>query len=297
MNREDLLSAFGAERPATVGKCGLVVLMDVMGSDKDIADAARVSYRTGTKSIREDRALIRYLVQNHHTSPIEQAEIKLYIKCPIYIKNQIVRHRTASMNEASLRYSVAIDSTEWTDPDEWRTQDSLNKQGSNGSLELELGKAMSQQEEDLLERIRALYDLGIELGVAREQIRKILPLSQYTEFVWKIDAKNLLHFLHLRQDEHAQSEIREFAEAIGKIVEEWIPDTWNAFREFVIDAISLSEREQALLGLLIREGSVERFTATMTPSERAPYWERFEIHGLSERRVFVQKMRRLNGVH
>ena len=190
---------------------GFVRVIDYMGSDSSIVQAARVSYGKGTKKLREDEGLIRYLIRHHHTSPFEMCEIKLHVRVPMDCWRQWIRHRTANVNEYSTRYSLAIDAAQKTKPDEWRLQAASNRQGSEGFLEIEKGKVFSAREHELHKLARKVYNERIEAGLAREQARKDLPLSTYTEAYWKIDLHNLLHFLALRMEAHAQFEIRSYA--------------------------------------------------------------------------------------
>src|SRR5262245_57741941 len=181
---------------------GFVRLIDYMGSDESIVQAARVSYGKGTKKVHEDRGLIRYLLRHRHTTPFEMCEIKLHVRVPMDCWRQWIRHRTASVNEYSTRYSIAIDAAQQTPPDDWRLQSSGNRQGSAGTLDAEKGAALTAREGELLRLTRAHYEERLAAGVAREQARKDLPLSTYTEAYWKIDLHNLLHFLALRMDAH-----------------------------------------------------------------------------------------------
>jgi len=220
---------------------GFVRLVDSMGSDAAIVQAARVSYGNGTKSVREDKALIRYLMRHEHMSPFEMCEIKFHIKLPMDVMRQLVRHRTASINEYSTRYSLAIDDT--LEACEWRLQSSDNKQGSNGILEGSAVLTLSEKERQLHLMSKNIYKQRIEIGVAREQARKDLPLCTYTEIYWKMDLRNLLHFLKLRMDKHAQLEIREYANAVAEIVKELFPITWEAFEDYELNSIKLNAKE------------------------------------------------------
>ncbi|MGE5361411.1 MAG: FAD-dependent thymidylate synthase [Bacteroidales bacterium] len=230
---------------------GFVRVIDYMGDDAAIVQAARVSYGKGTKRVHEDRALIRYLIRNAHTTPFEMCEIKLHVRVPMDVWRQWIRHRTASVNEYSTRYSEAIDAAQRTPPDKWRLQSASNRQGSGGFVPGEAGGRLSQEESELHRRLRDTYAGRIAAGVAREQARKDLPLSTYTEAYWKIDLHNLLHFLELRMDAHAQQEIREYASIIGEeIVARWVPLTWEAFQDYRRKAIRLSRLEAAVLAAL-----------------------------------------------
>ncbi|OGU64699.1 MAG: FAD-dependent thymidylate synthase [Ignavibacteria bacterium RIFCSPHIGHO2_02_FULL_56_12] len=230
---------------------GFVRVVDYMGTDDAIVQAARVSYGSGTKKLREDRALIRYLMRHAHTTPFEMCEIKLHVRVPMDCWRQWIRHRTANVNEYSTRYSVAIDAAQRTPPDQWRKQSKDNKQGSEGRMDETLGAKLSGEEKNLQEHARRVYEERLNLGVAREQARKDLPLSTYTESYWKVDLHNLLHFLWLRMDPHAQFEIREYANIIGnEIVGRWVPNTWQAFKDYRINGLVLSRIETELVRML-----------------------------------------------
>jgi len=237
--------------PFNVLNDGFVRVIDYMGSDSSIVQAARVSYGKGTKKLREDEGLIRYLIRHHHTSPLEMCEIKLHIRVPMDCWRQWIRHRTASVNEYSTRYSLAIDAAQSTKPDAWRMQSGDNRQGSEGFLELDKGKIFSVREHELHELARAVYNERIEAGLAREQARKDLPLSTYTEAYWKTNLHNLLHFLALRMEKHAQLEIRSYATAIGnEIVSKWCPMVWEAFKDYQFGAMELSRQEIEIIARL-----------------------------------------------
>jgi thymidylate synthase (FAD) len=237
---------------------GFVRVVDYMGDDTAVAQAARVSYGAGTKRIRDDRALIRYLMRHSHTTPLEMCEIKLHVRVPIDTWRQWIRHRTANVNEYSTRYSIAIDAAQRTPASEWRQQSQENRQGSAGHLAVDTGSRLSSAERELQERARAVYEDRIAAGVAREQARKDLPLSTYTESYWKIDLHNLLHFLVLRMHEHAQEEIRSYAKIIGEeIVAKWVPIVWEAFLDYKRNSVQLSNIEAQIIAALA-SGDSER---------------------------------------
>lgn len=230
---------------------GFIRVIDYMGTDASIVQAARVSYGVGTKKVSEDRNLIRYLLRHRHTTPFEMCELKLHVRVPMDCWRQWIRHRTASVNEYSTRYSVAVDACRTTRPDEWRSQSDVNKQGSGAAISAELGAKLSRAEAEFHAVSKELYASRLECGVAREQARKDLPLSTYTEAYWKVDLHNLLHFLSLRMDSHAQYEIREYAQLIGReIVSKWVPYTWEAFLEYRVNGLYLSDSETRVLALL-----------------------------------------------
>lgn len=219
---------------------GFIKLIDVMGSDADICMAARKSYGKGTRSVSEDRDLIRYMMRNQHSGVFEMAELKFFVKCPIYVWRQWIRTRTASVNELSLRYSLSERDFHVTSPVDQRSQSTINKQGSEGYLPLREAQYLTFEEEQFFETAGELYQKRVETGLSRELARKVLPLSTYTEAYWKIDLRNLLHFLHLRLDTHAQDEIRQYAEIMALYVGELFPLVWEAFQDYTLSAITLS---------------------------------------------------------
>ncbi len=241
---------------------GFVCLVDVMGDDSSIVQAARVSYGEGTKKVSDDRTLIRYLLRHRHTTPFEMAEIKFLVRVPMDCWRQWVRHRTANINEYSTRYSLAIDAAQTTDPGEWRTQAESNRQGSGDSLPSDLGQRLTQEETELQSRIRDVYQARIASGVAREQARKDLPLATYTEAYWKIDLHNLLHFLALRMDSHAQLEIRQYATTLGEqIVAPLFPIVWEAFLDYRMQSTFLTRLDS---------GVIQRLTANAAAAGTSP---------------------------
>lgn len=232
---------------------GQVQLVDVMPrmapdgqtADYAIAQAARVSYGDGTKSVNEDNGLVRYLLRHSHTTPSEMVVFKFRIKLPIFVSRQMCRHRMMSMNEISGRYSVMRDEFYFPDPSDLRKQSTTNKQGSDGSVNDADAEAFSQAIEQQCKQAYDLYTKMLNAGVAREQARMILPLNLYTEYYWKQDLHNLLHFLALRLDSHAQYEIRVFAQAMYDLVKPLVPVTIQAFEDyhFMRGAIKLTRLE------------------------------------------------------
>ena len=250
---------------------GHVALVDVMGDDAAVVQAARVSYGDGTRKVSDDRQLIRYLLRHAHTTPFEMAELKFVVRVPMDCWRQWVRHRTANINEYSTRYSLAIDSMQATPDDEWRAQATGNRQGSDGCLPTEAGHRFTQAETELQGLSRRVYEERLAAGIAREQARKDLPLSTYTEAYWKIDLHNLLHFLALRMDAHAQLEIRQYASTIGeKIVQPLFPLVWEAFVDYRLEATKLTRLDREVIRRLAAAGSVpadhDAFLAAQDPS-------------------------------
>ncbi len=246
---------------------GFVRLVDYMGSDARIVQSARVSYGEGTKTVREDKGLISYLLRNSHMSPFEQVIFTFHLKMPIFVARQLVRHRTARMNEISGRYSVMKDECYVPAPERVRFQSVTNRQGSSAEevpaeLTEEVRELLAKGQKEAYEN----YGEMIEKGLARELARVNLPLSLYTEMYWQIDLRNLLHFIRLRLDGHAQYEIRVYAEAMSKAVKAICPFTWEAFQNHVAGARTFSA------------GQVETLKATL--SENAP--ELLEKLGLND---------------
>jgi len=255
---------------------GYVCLVDCMGDDAAVVQAARLSYgndgRDSGQTVdglsKADSNLLRYLMRQRHTTPFEQCEVKLKIRIPMDAWRQMVRHRTASINEYSTRYTEAIDVRQTTNPDEWRLQSTSNKQGSSGENVTEWpegilsedgksvyfsdhprpynpdyspGQYLTAQEEQFHDFAAAVYHTRLKMGVAKEVARKDLPLSTYTEVYWKCDLHNVFHFLGLRMDSHAQKEIRDYATVIGEqIIKPLFPHSWQAFMDYRFNAMNLT---------------------------------------------------------
>jgi thymidylate synthase (FAD) len=232
--------------PTPVLDKGFVRLVDSMGGDERIVQAARVSYGKGTKSAREDANLIDYLMRHRHTSPFEQVVLTFHLKMPIFVARQWIRHRTARLNEISGRYSIMEDAFYVPESERVKGQDTVNKQGSNGKL-LMHPTAFTKATEMQQEQQYASYEQALEMGVARELARINLPLSLYTEMYWQIDLHNLFHFLALRLDSHAQWEIREYARAIADAAQAVAPIAYQAFERHRLNAVTLSSDEMAIL--------------------------------------------------
>ena len=205
---------------------GFVKLVDFMGSDLRAVNAARVSFGGVSKGEEKDKALIKYLMEHEHLSPFEHCTFQFHIKCPIFVARQWMRHRIASYNEVSARYTQVKD--EFYIPTEFRIQDTHNKQGSVASKDLNNEELLKIYTESIEASYQA-YQKLLEAGVAREMARGLLPVSQYTQFYWTVNARSLLNFIHLRADDHAQYEIRVYAQAIEKIFKEKLPWSWAAF--------------------------------------------------------------------
>jgi len=227
---------------------GFIRLVDYMGTDESIVQAARVSYGKGTRKVSEDRGLIRYLMKNAHTSPFEMVEFKFHVKLPIFVARQWIRHRTASVNEYSGRYSVMKEEFYIPKQENIRFQAVDNKQGRS---EEEIPPQLQEEFLAFLKKSQDEnfkgYNKFIEAGLAREIARISLPLAIYTEWYWKIDLHNLFHFLKLRLDKHAQKEIREYAKIMAEMVKTVCPLAYEAFLDFRINTISFSGPELKIL--------------------------------------------------
>lgn len=290
--RQDLLESL-RWRKFPVLNDGFVCLVDCMGDDYSVVQAARVSYGQGTKRVSDDRTLVRYLMRHRHTTPFEMAELKFLVRVPMDCWRQWIRHRMASVNEYSTRYSVAIDAMQSTSSGEWRAQAEQNRQGSGPCLPDDLGETLSADEKHLQVVARQIYQKRLEAGVAREQARKDLPLCTYTEAYWKIDLHNLLHFLALRMDDHAQLEIRTYARTIGEeILRPLFPIVWEAFVDYRMESMNLSRLDVAVVQRLAattgRSGpwSESDFVAAQDES-----WK--ELTRCREREECLDKLRRL----
>lgn len=258
---------------------GFVRVIDYMGTDSAIVQAARVSYGKGTKKTREDAGLIRYLLRHRHTTPFEMCEIKFHIKLPIFVARQWIRHRTANVNEYSGRYSIMDREFYVPRPEHLAAQSTANRQGRGDVLEgaeaaraLEIlqgdARAAYAHYEELLNGNEegAVSDPGKQ-GLARELARMNLPVNFYTQWYWKIDLHNLMHFLALRADPHAQYEIRVYAEAMIEILKRWVPVTYQAFMDYRMGAAELSAPALAILRRMLSGEPVTQETSGLSPRE------------------------------
>ena len=231
---------------------GFVRLVDYMGSDSRIVQAARVSYGDGTKTVREDRGLINYLLRNEHTSPFEQVVLTFHVKLPIFVARQWIRHRTARLNEISGRYSVMKNEFYVPSADDIAFQSTDNKQGrSRDEVPTELRETVLNEIIDGQMKSYESYQKLIDQNIARELSRINLPLSLYTEWYWQIDLHNLFHFLKLRLDGHAQKEIRDYGKVMYEIASKVCPFACEAFENHVLKSVKLSEKEKNAVKALL----------------------------------------------
>lgn len=226
---------------------GFVALKDFMGSDQAVVEAARVSYGAGTKGASDDRTLLRYLFGNRHTSPFEMCEVVFHVKLPIFVARQLVRHRTASLNEMSLRYSLAPLHFYLPEYEVFRKQSASNRQGRSEQADKEAYEHVKGMWALVRYASTDAYQEALVEDIARELARIDLPLSLYTEWYWKIDLHNLFHFLRLRADPHAQHEIQVYAEAKGAIVKKLFPQSFEAFVDYSLAAVTFSRMEMLAL--------------------------------------------------
>nr|WP_253309219.1 FAD-dependent thymidylate synthase [Rickettsia endosymbiont of Ceutorhynchus assimilis] len=237
---------------------GFIRVVDYMGSDSAIVQAARVSYGKGTKQISQDEALIKYLMRHHHTTPFEMCEIKFHVKLPIFVARQWIRHRTANVNEYSARYSILDNEFYIPKPEQIAKQSDNNKQGSGEAFDPDISKEIIDSLTNDSNLVYSHYEKFIEQGLAREIARTNLTLNYYTQFYWKIDLHNLLHFLKLRADKHAQYEIRVYAEVMLDIIKKWVPLAYNAFVEYCLESACISRTGLEIIRKLIKGENVTR---------------------------------------
>jgi thymidylate synthase (FAD) len=280
----------GVKRP--VLNRGYVVLVDYMGNDAAIVQAARVSYGAGTKSVRDDRGLIRYLMRHQHTTPFEMVEFKFLVRLPIYVARQWIRHRMSSTNEYSARYSVVPDEFDVPPAEEVRHQSTTNRQGRGDPLPTEVVDRFRSDLEKVATDAYAAYTRALEAGVARETARLLLPLAYYTEWYWKIDLYNLLHFLSLRLDPHAQEEIRLYAAEIAEMVKVLCPIAYEAFEDYRLGGLSLSRKEQVAVRALLQGKTPE---AACAEADLGLVREDGQPMKSGEGVEFLEKLKRLNG--
>ncbi|MFY0645468.1 FAD-dependent thymidylate synthase [Sulfitobacter geojensis] len=259
---------------------GFIRVIDYMGDDSAICQAARVSYGKGTKSVQNDEGLIRYLMRHWHSTPFEMCEIKLHVKLPVFVARQWIRHRTANVNEYSARYSILDREFYIPAPEHVNAQSVVNNQGRGGVLEgaeaarvLEILKSDSNRAYDNYESMISTDgpDGAPQDGLARELARMNLPSNIYTQWYWKVDLHNLFHFLRLRADKHAQYEIRVYADAICKVVADWVPAAYGAFEDYRLGGATMSGKALDCVRRMIAGEEVTQETSGMSKGE----WREF----------------------
>jgi thymidylate synthase (FAD) len=254
---------------------GFVRVIDYMGDDAAIVQAARVSYGRGTKSVTSDAGLIRYLMRHWHSTPFEMCEVKLHVKLPIFVARQWIRHRMANVNEYSARYSILDREFYVPAPGALAAQSTANAQGRGEVLEGEEAEAalrmLTAAGTGAFDDYEAMLSQDGQKGLARELARMVLPASTYTQWYWKTDLHNLLNFLRLRADPHAQMEIRAYADAIGAMVADWVPLTWEAHQDYRVGGAQLSAKAVAALRRMLAGEQVTQDTSGMSKGE----WREF----------------------
>jgi thymidylate synthase (FAD) len=265
--------------PLTVLDHGFVRVIDYMGDDAAVVQAARVSYGKGTKRVSDDAGLINYLMRHRHTTPFEMCEIKYHVKLPIFVARQWIRHRTANVNEYSARYSVLDKEYYIPAPEQLAAQSQSNRQGRGQTLEgaeaqrvLEILRADAEQTYGHYAEMLNEDETGkpadeSRSGLARELARMNLTLNTYTQWYWKVDLHNLMHFLSLRADAHAQYEIRVYADAMMETLRRWVPLTASAFEDYRMGAAHLSAKGLAVVKRLIAGESVDQKTSGLSLRE------------------------------
>ena len=255
---------------------GFIRVVDYMGDDTAICQAARVSYGKGTKSVQNDEGLIRYLMRHWHSTPFEMCEVKLHVKLPVFVARQWIRHRTANVNEYSARYSILDREFYIPAPEHIAAQSVVNSQGRGEALTgaeaarvLDILKTDSERSYD---NYQAMISDDGQRGLARELARMNLPANIYTQWYWKVDLHNLLHFLRLRADAHAQYEIRVYADAICSVVADWVPFAYAAFEDYRLGGATLSETALECVRRMLKGEAVTQETSGMSKGE----WREFE---------------------
>jgi thymidylate synthase (FAD) len=255
---------------------GFVRVIDYMGNDDAIVQAARVSYGAGTKHVQNDEGLIRYLMRHWHSTPFEMCEVKLHVKLPVFVARQWIRHRTANVNEYSARYSILDREFYIPEPDQLAAQSVVNNQGRGEALQgAEAARVLEMLKSDAgraFDNYESMLSQEGQRGLARELARMNLPMNTYTQWYWKIDLHNLFHFLRLRVDAHAQYEIRVYADAIAACVRDWVPHAFAAFEDYRMGGVTLSGKALAVIKRKLAGEVVTQETSGMSKGE----WREFE---------------------
>jgi len=255
---------------------GFVRVVDYMGDDAAICQAARVSYGKGTKSVQNDEGLIRYLMRHWHSTPFEMCEVKLHVKLPVFVARQWIRHRTANVNEYSARYSILDREFYIPAPEHVAAQSVVNNQGRGETLTGEEAARvldiLKSDSERSYNNYQAMISDDGQQGLARELARMNLPANIYTQWYWKVDLHNLLHFLRLRADAHAQYEISAYADAICSVVADWVPYAYAAFEDYRLGGATLSGTALECVRRMLKGEAVTQETSGMSKGE----WREFE---------------------
>lgn len=255
---------------------GFIRVVDIMGDDSSVVQAARISYGKGTKTVNTDKNLLRYLMRHQHSTPFEMCEIKLHIKLPIFIMRQWIRHRTANVNEYSARYSQMKDEFYYPSKDMLQKQSMLNKQAGEGSIDENQYNITIDNMKAVCQTAFTCYEKMLNNGIAREVARIVLPINIYTQMYWKIDLHNLMRFLSLRCRMNAQPEIREYAMTILNIFEKWMPLSYQAFMDYIYHAHIFSSSE---LNIIKRSVNFDKISEVIEESDALSQREKSEMHG------------------
>jgi len=274
------------QKEIEVHELGFVKLLDVMGNDEEVENAARISYGEGTRKVSQTRNLIRYLMRHKHTSPFEMCEVKFHIKLPIFVMRQLVRHRTANLNEYSGRYSIMSDEFYLPQGDYLQKQSSTNNQGrdetlpNKGALQFEFNR--------IYDNANIAYHNLLEEDLARELARVLLPVANYTEVIWKIDLHNFFHVIKLRADSHAQREIQDYANAMYELVKPHFPLCCEAFEDYVKNSVTFSRQEIEVIRELLEYADTKAALAGMSVKDVGVLESKL---GKRESKEFLEKLK------
>ena len=283
MGSEKLEKSLGMK---DIHQLGFVKLLDVMGDDEEVENSARISYGEGTRKVNQTRNLIRYLMRHKHTSPFEMCEVKFHLKLPIFIMRQLVRHRTANLNEYSGRYSVMSNEFYLPEGDYLAKQSTTNNQGrgevldKQGLLQFEFNR--------IYDGASMAYQVLLEEDLSRELARAVLPVANYTECIWKIDLHNFFHFVKLRSDSHAQREIRDYADAMYELVKPNFPICCEAFEDYIQGATTFSKQEMGVIKELLEYADTKAELAGMSVKDVGVLESKL---GKRESQEFLEKLK------
>jgi len=271
----------------TIHQLGFVKLLDVMGDDEEVENSARISYGEGTRKVNQTRNLIRYLMRHKHTSPFEMCEVKFHLKLPIFIMRQLVRHRTANLNEYSGRYSVMSNEFYLPEGDYLAKQSTTNSQGRGEVLEQQ--GLLQFEFNRIYDGASMAYQVLLEHDLSREVARALLPVANYTECIWKIDLHNFFHFVKLRSDSHAQREIRDYANAMYELVKPNFPLCCEAFEDYIQGATTFSKQEMGVIKELLEYADTKAALAGMSVKGAGVLESKL---GKRESKEFLEKIRK-----
>ena len=270
----------------TIHQLGFVKLLDVMGDDEEVENSARISYGEGTRKVNQTRNLIRYLMRHKHTSPFEMCEVKFHLKLPIFIMRQLVRHRTANLNEYSGRYSVMSNEFYLPEGDYLAKQSTTNSQGRGEVLEQQ--GLLQFEFNRIYDGASMAYQVLLEEDLSRELARAVLPVANYTECIWKIDLHNFFHFVKLRSDSHAQREIRDYSDAMYELVKPNFPLCCEAFEDYVQGATTFSKQEMGVIRELLEYADTKAALAGMSVKDVGVLESKL---GKRESKEFLEKLK------